>query len=64
MKRIKVSLGRTYNMGNYESLRVDVELSTEIPYDTSYQHACKNLFAETRKALKIEAHQLVKAIKN
>lgn len=64
MRQVKVSLGRTYNMGNYESLRVDVEISTEVAYSDTYQYACRNAFVEARKALKMEAQQLIKAIKS
>jgi hypothetical protein len=64
MRQVKVKLGRTYNMGNYESLRVEVEVATEVPYPTSYQHACKDAFVEARKALKTEAHKLIKAIRD
>jgi len=28
--RIRISLGKTINLGNYESLRVDVELTEDI----------------------------------
>lgn len=64
MRQVKVRLGRTYNMGNYESLRVEVEISTEIAYSDTYQYACKNAFTEARMALKVEAQKLIKAIKN
>ena len=30
MKKIRVALGRTINMGQYESLRVDIDLEEEI----------------------------------
>jgi len=30
-KRIEVNLGRTVNLGNYESLRIDVSLGGDIP---------------------------------
>lgn len=63
MRQIKVKLGRTYNMGNYESLRVEVELASDIDDAQDYQQACKDLFVEARKALKTEASKLVKAIR-
>lgn len=59
MRQIRVKLGKTYNIGNYESIRVDVEIAKEIGYSTSYQHACKDAFAEVRKAIKIEASKLI-----
>jgi len=30
-RRIEVNLGRTVNLGNYESLRIDVSLGGDIP---------------------------------
>ena len=64
MKQIKVSLGRTYNMGNYESLRVEVEIGSDEFPGVTYQEACENVFLEAEKALKKEAQKLIKAIKN
>lgn len=29
MERLKISIGKTYNLGNYESLRLDVGLEVE-----------------------------------
>lgn len=29
MERIKISIGKTYNLGNYESLRLDVGIELE-----------------------------------
>jgi len=30
MSKIKVSLGKTYNLGNYESLRIDIGVEEEV----------------------------------
>ena len=30
MNRLKLSIGRTYNLGNYESLRLDVGLERDV----------------------------------
>lgn len=50
-RRLKVSLGRTLNMGDYESYRVDVGLEAEVedgrPFNESYQE----LFEEVSKQL-------------
>jgi hypothetical protein len=32
-RRIRVALGRTINLGNFESLRIDVEISADVPDD-------------------------------
>ena len=50
-RRLKVSLGRTLNMGDYESYRVDVGLEADVedgrPFNESYQE----LFEEVSKQL-------------
>jgi hypothetical protein len=33
MSKIKVSIGRTYNLGNYNSLRLDVGLEDQLEYN-------------------------------
>lgn len=31
MRRIKVAYGRTFNIGNYESARIDISMEEDIP---------------------------------
>lgn len=47
--KVEVSIGRTINMGNYESLRASVSLEAELdPHDT---------VTEVRKDLNVQAAQ-------
>lgn len=36
MEKLKVSIGKTYNLGNYQSLRLDVGLEVEHKPKTSH----------------------------
>jgi len=52
-KRIKLSLGKTINVGNYESIRVDLDLSGEIG-DSEFADAIEDLSDECHELLKHE----------
>ena len=34
-ERVKVSLGKTYNLGSYESMRLDVGIEADVPDSTN-----------------------------
>ena len=51
MERIKVSIGKTYNMGNYESLRLDVGLERDIVDAADLVRAFRVAKGEVRKML-------------
>lgn len=57
--RIDVSLGRTLNMGNYESLRVDLGFS----FDCSKETTTKELEEKIEEAYDFVRSQLEKEIK-
>lgn len=58
MKIDRVSLGRTYNTGNYESLRIELEAELE-DGDT-----VKEVLAELAKTIKEQKLILIKSAKN
>ena len=61
--RLKVNVGRTYNTGNYESLRVDVGLEADFDDSTLESHY-QELFTKCEQALRREAQRLIKAIED
>ena len=50
-RRLKVSVGRTINTGDYESFRVDVGLEADIDDKTPFNEAYADLFSEVSKQL-------------
>lgn len=60
-RRIGVSLGRTVNLGNFESLRIDIEISADVNLEKGeelkeYQDA---LFIEAKAELDSRIDELV-----
>ena len=55
MERIKVSLGKTFNLGNFESLRIDVGLEKDVELVTS--RVKLELYNETMALLKAAAQK-------
>ena len=53
MERIKISLGKTFNLGNFESLRIDVGLEKDVEKATSKLK--QELYVETMALLKAAA---------
>ena len=70
--RLKVNVGRTYNMGNFESLRVDVGLEEEVEVKPQGVEDAKayrqdfydRMFNVCEQALRREAQRLIKAIED
>lgn len=68
--RLKVNVGRTYNMGNYESLRLDVGLEEEVESPKEgfedarayRQDFFERMFNVCEGSLRKEAQKLIKAI--
>lgn len=57
--RVKMSLGYTRNLGNFESLRVDVGIEMDVPPDekpgATYDHICNRLKQElAQRVLEVE----------
>ena len=50
-RRIKAALGRTINLGNFESLRIDVEISADIPDGKELGLYQEDLFNEVKVEL-------------
>jgi hypothetical protein len=44
MRRIKVAYGRTFNIGNYESARIDIEIEVDVPENGKTDPAIDKLF--------------------
>ena len=57
-RRISCSLGRTISTGNFESLRVDVEISADIADDVNLEDAQSNLFLQVEDELTMRANEL------
>lgn len=49
---IKVNYGRTANMGNFESVRVDVELSAKLSEQDDYQAVTNELYEIAKSKVK------------
>ena len=59
MQKVKMSLGKTFNIGNYESIRVDVGIEREVKditqntKDELYDEVLQ-LMKDTAKKIKVE----------
>lgn len=53
MGRVKIGLGATINMGNYETIRVDVGFEKDVLEDSqeAYDRCFAEVLAETRRRL-------------
>ena len=58
-RRIRIALGRTINLGNFESLRVDVEMSADIPDDKQLDTYQEDLFHQVKNELEERIEELV-----
>lgn len=52
IKQIRIALGRTLNIGNYESIRIDVDFTADIDDNENPQTAFENLRAAAKLELK------------
>lgn len=57
INKIKVGIGRTVNIGNYESVRIDIEMTADIT-ERENPHACTD---QLRHAVKIELEKAIRA---
>ena len=57
-RRIRAALGRTINLGNFESVRVDIEISADIQDGDDVQHAQVILYG----LVEIELEERVKEL--
>lgn len=57
-RRIRIALGRTVNLGNFESLRVDVEISADILDDESLGVHQEELFYQVKTELEERIEEL------
>ena len=46
LKSVTVKFGMTFNPGNYESMRVDLELTADVPHGVTTEQATQNLYAQ------------------
>jgi hypothetical protein len=49
--RISVTLGYTYNLGNFQSLRLDLGVTDSVQIDESLEDATARIYAFTENAL-------------
>lgn len=56
---IKVNYGRTVNMGNYESMRIDVEFAATVEPDEDIENATEEL----RRKAKLEVNRMIQNVK-
>lgn len=57
INQIRVSYGKTFNMGNYESFRYDVELSSAV----DDQDDLDSVIDKLRRQAKIKVNQAIRA---
>ncbi len=50
-RKISAKLGKTYNIGNYESIRLDVAVETDLTSDTKINDAVNALFCQCEEWL-------------
>jgi len=46
VKRVEIKIGKTVNLGNYESLRVDVGLAQDVRDEEAMANVAQALYAE------------------
>jgi len=56
IKHARVSIGRTVNLGNFESLRIDIDLSADLE-DNENPHACAE---QLRHTVKLELEKAIR----
>lgn len=59
LTRIRYALGRTCNLGNFESLRIDVEEAQDVPGDMDMNKAHRLLFESVKLELEKRIDELV-----
>lgn len=57
-ERINVSLGRKYNVGNYESVDLHVSFSRDLEAGETVEHCYESIFNSVREELNREAGSL------
>ena len=57
-KRVNVSLGRKFNVGNYESVDLHVSLSRDVEPGETVEHCYESIFNSVREELNREAGSL------
>lgn len=55
IKQVRVAIGRTVNLGNFESLRIDIDISADLEDNENPQVATENL----RAAVKLELNRAI-----
>jgi hypothetical protein len=58
-RRIKYSLGRTINCGNFESVRIDVEIAADVDPNKNLDDAKEDLFTEVSEELAARCNELL-----
>jgi hypothetical protein len=59
-RRISCSLGKTVNLGNFESLRIDIGMEADISLDKNLDDARNSLFQEVFDELTMRCEGLSK----
>ena len=59
--KVRVSLGRTINMGNYESLRVSVDLEAEVVPHEDVTAVRRELNIQAAQELDVTVQNMIKA---
>jgi hypothetical protein len=58
-RRIKYNIGRTINLGDFNSLRLDVEIAADIDPSTNLDDAKESLFTEVSEELAARCDELL-----
>jgi len=63
-RRVRLALGRTINLGNFESTRVDVEISADVEDSANLLDAQEALFSVVKEELDKRVEELSPKPKN
>jgi hypothetical protein len=56
LTELKISIGKTINLGNYESLRLDVEMAAKIDLNDDLESCAESL----RRDAKLQLNRMIK----
>ncbi|MGL5922154.1 hypothetical protein [Chroococcidiopsis sp.] len=63
-KNISVTYGRKFNLGNYESLELSIQMFTQVDEDEDPEAVAQFLWMQARDSVKLQAEPILKKAKN
>lgn len=55
---VKVGFGKTINLGNFESIRIDVEIESEIGREEKFEGVLDSLYLETKEFIEKKEQEI------